>query len=72
MTLSTDAGDSLPACLSVHQRSAKTQTMFGLITTKRRGSMKMIDEMKDDPEPMWLKVSAIVIGFLFVFTLVML
>jgi hypothetical protein len=46
--------------------------MFGLITTKRRGSMKMIDEMRDDPEPMWLKVSAIVVGFLFVFTLVML
>jgi hypothetical protein len=72
MTLSTDGGVSLHACLSVHLRSAKTQTMFGLITRKRRGSMKMIDEMRDDPEPMWLKVSAIVIGFLFVFTLVML
>jgi hypothetical protein len=72
MTLSTDAGDSLPACLIVHQRSGKTQTMHGSTMRKRRGSMKMIDEMRDDPEPMWLKVSAIVIGFLFVFTLVML
>ena len=34
--------------------------------------MKMIDEMRDDPEPMWLKVCAIAVGFLFVFTLVML
>ena len=34
--------------------------------------MKMIDEMKDDPEPMWLKVSAIVVGFLAFVTMVML
>ena len=34
--------------------------------------MKMIDEMKDDPEPMWLKVSAIVVGVLFFLTMVML
>jgi hypothetical protein len=46
--------------------------MFGSTTRKRRGWMKMIDEMKDDPEPMWLKVSAIVVGFLFLFVLVML
>jgi hypothetical protein len=72
MTLSTDAGDSLPACLSVHQRSAKTQTMFGLITTKRRGSMKMIDEMKNDPDPMWLKILAIPVLALGFLTLVML
>lgn len=34
--------------------------------------MKMIDEMKDDPEPMWLKVCTVVMGLLFVLTLVML
>jgi hypothetical protein len=39
---------------------------------KRRGSMKMIDEMRDDPEPMWLKVCAIAVGFLLFATMVML
>ena len=34
--------------------------------------MKMIDEMRDDPEPMWLKVSAIAVGVLFFLTMVML
>jgi hypothetical protein len=72
MTLSTDAGDSLPACLIAHPRSGKTQTMFGLITTKRRGSMKMIDEMKNDPDPMWLKILAIPVLALGFLTLVML
>jgi hypothetical protein len=72
MTLSTDAGDSLPACLIVHQRSGKTQTMHGSTMRKRRGSMKMIDEMRDDPEPMWLKILAIPVLALGFLTLVML
>jgi hypothetical protein len=72
MTLSTDAGDSLPACLIAHPRSGKTQTMHGSTTRKRRGSMKMIDEMRDDPEPMWLKVCAIAVGFVLFATMVML
>jgi hypothetical protein len=46
--------------------------MFGLITRKRRDSMKMIDEMKNDPDPMWLKILAIPVLALGFLTLVML
>lgn len=72
MTLSTDAGGLSQSYRTALQKRLRTRTTNGLTTKRKVNVKKILDEMRNDPDPVWLQLIGYPICLLGLLVMVML